>query len=267
MLCFAAACCLALAACDHEPTFDASSLPAYQKSLSIITARLNQTDQHKLQVALLTLAAGSSADYTAFALANPSIIANLEALDGIANPLTFLDRMRQGIGGRTAAYVIRHVADDLDFAISRAEGNGAEKTLAAFVIENARLNFDRGNPNDRRYRLPTVEFSVFNGSKDPITGIYLSGELTAPDRATSLAVGDVVYHFVQPLQPGAQQEIKVLLGAPSEWTQKQLNDTYNADFKLRVSNIDDSSGKRLTAINVGRLDVMRKKRDLLRGSS
>jgi hypothetical protein len=34
---------------------------------------------------------------------------------------------------------------------------------------------------------------------------------------------------------------------------------------LKVSNIDDASGKRLFAINVGWLDVMRKKRDVLRG--
>ena len=67
MPCFAMLCCLALAACDHEPTFDASSLAAYQKSLSEITARLNAEDKHKLQIALLTLAAGNSADYTPFA--------------------------------------------------------------------------------------------------------------------------------------------------------------------------------------------------------
>ena len=93
-LCFAVVCCLALAACDREPTFDASSLPAYQKSLTAINARLSVQDRQKLQLALLTLAAGGGADYTAFALANPSSIANMEALDGIANPLIFLDRSR-----------------------------------------------------------------------------------------------------------------------------------------------------------------------------
>jgi hypothetical protein len=173
--------------------------------------------------------------------------------------------MRSGIEGRSAASVIRHVADDLDFAIARAEqqADGAEKVLSAFVIENPRYRWDRKSQYDQ----PTVEFSVYNGSKNPISGISLSGELTASGRDTPLAVGDVNYHFLNPLQPGAQQEVKVSLGTPSEWTAKQLENVYDADIKLRVSNIDVASGRKLLAINIGRLDVMRKKRDLLRGSS
>jgi hypothetical protein len=60
-------------------------------------------DRQKLQLALLTSAAGGDADYTAFALANPSSIANMEALDGVANPPIFLDRMRPMIEGRKGA--------------------------------------------------------------------------------------------------------------------------------------------------------------------
>ncbi len=264
MPCFAALCCLALAACDHDPTFDASSLPAYQKSLSEITARISAEDQHKLQLALLTLAAGSSADFTAFALANPSSVANIEALDGVANPLALLDRMRPKIAGRTAAAVIRHVAEDLDYAISRAEEqtNGADKVLAAFVIENPRYYWDRS----KRSNQPTVEFSVYNGSKNPISRIYLRGELTTRGRATPLAVGGLDYRFQDLLQPGSQQQVKVTLGTPSAWTAKQLENAYDADVTLMVSNIDDASGNRLLAVGTDVLDTLRRKRDALRGS-
>jgi hypothetical protein len=261
--CFAMLCCIALAACDHDPTFDASSLPAYQKSLGEITAKLSVEDRRKLQLALLTLAAGSSADYTAFALANPSSIANIEALDGIANPLIFLDRMRPNIEGRTAASVIRHVADDLDYAISRVEAqtSGAEKTLAGFVIENSTYHWDRNKRTQ-----PTVEFSVYNGSKTSISRIYLSGELTTNGRGTPIAVGAVNYHFANPLQPGSQQKVTVTLGTPGEWTGKQLENAYDADLKLKVANIDDASGKRLLAMGIDVLATLRRKRAELRGS-
>jgi hypothetical protein len=264
MPCFAVLCCLALAACDHEPTFDASSLPAYQTSLAEINARLGQKDQHRLQVALMTLATGYGTDYTAFALANPDMAANFEALDGVANPLSFLDRMRAGIQGRSAASVIRHVADELDYEISRAESqaDGAEKALAPFVVENARYFWDRS----RRFSEPQVEFSIYNGSKDPISTIYLTGALTgAADRDTPLVMREVSYHFSNLLQPGAQQEVTLGLGMPGPWTAKQLDEAYDANLKLKISNIGEPNGKKLFAVNVGWLDVMRKKRDVLRG--
>src|SRR5580692_5300011 len=132
----AAICCLALTACsDDEPVFEASSVPAYQKSLSKIKANLSASDQRKLQVALLTLVAGSGADYTAYALANPSQIEDLEELKGGLNTLIFLDRMRPVIDGKTAAAVIARVGTDLDYAIAKAESEGGVKKLAAFVIE------------------------------------------------------------------------------------------------------------------------------------
>jgi hypothetical protein len=254
---------VALAACDREPTFDASSLPAYQKSLAEVTARLSPQEKHKLQLALLTLAAGQASDYTAFGLANPASVDSLETLDGITNPLVFLDRMRPQISGRTAASVIGHVADDLDYAISRAETmrKGADKTLAAFVIENATFSWDRN-----RSQQAAVEFSVYNGSKAPISGIYLNTVITARGHTTPIAFGRLQYHFVPPLQPGVQEQVKAYLGSPSKWTAQQLQDSYDLDCKLEVSNIQDDNGRPLFGVNADALDTMRRKRDALRGS-
>jgi len=255
--------CFTLAACERAPTFDASSLPAYQKSLSDIEARLGAGDRHRLQLALLTLAAGDGAYYSAFAMANPSLVDNAEALDGVANPLLLLDRMRPRIQGRTAAAVIRTVADDLDYAVSRAEAQtgGARKELGAFVIENARFYWDRSRPSNQ----PTAQFSIFNGSRIAVSTIYLGGVLTAPGLKTPLAVGSVRYGFARPLQPGAEQLVTVNLGAPSSWTAKQLESIYNADLALKIANVADASGRRLLAVNTDVIDTMRKKRDALRG--
>jgi hypothetical protein len=214
-------------------------------------------------MALLTLAAGGSADYTAVALANPSSIVNIEALDGVANPLQFLDRMRSRIEGRTATSVIRRVADDLDYEISRveAQAKGAEKQLAAFVIENSRFRWDRG----KRLTSPTAEFSVYNGSTTPISRIFLMGELTTPELKTPLAMGGLIYNFANLLQPGAQQQVTVVLGMPGGWTAKQLETVYDPDLKLTVSNVSDASGQRLLATNTEVLDTLRRKRNVLRG--
>ena len=69
--------CLALAACDHDPTFDASSPEAYQKSLGEITAKLNAEDQRRLQIALLTLALGNTAQSNALQSASPKALNDL----------------------------------------------------------------------------------------------------------------------------------------------------------------------------------------------
>jgi hypothetical protein len=254
---------MALVACDKDPTFDASSLPAYRKSVTAINATLNAQDQHKLQVALITIGAGSSAEFTAFALANPSSLANVEMLDGLAGPLTILDRMRSVIEGRTARSVIEHVAADLDYEISRAERQADEpgKLLSSVVVENARYSLDRSRSGQA-----TIEFSVYNGSQVPISTIYLSGELTADRNDAPLMSRDFSYHFPVMLQPGMQEGGKALLVVPGTWTAKQLDTPSAANIKLTISNVDDGGGKRLLSVNVGHLDAMRRKRDMLRSS-
>jgi hypothetical protein len=287
LACFAVLVCLALAGCDSAPTFDASSLPAYQSSLSAIKARLSAKDQQKLQLALLTLAAGSSAEYTAFALANPDAPGDIEALDGVGNSLSLLDRMRPNIAGHTAAAVIRHVADDLDLAIARAEqqAGGAAKALAPFIIEHPRYSWTRGTRSVQRTvkvvvnrsgkepvsrivvtgTQPTLEFSIYNGSKEPISGIVVTAILTAPDYGAPLVAGDVNYRFAIPLQPGVQQRVEVAFRAPGPWNAKQIDNGGDTSLSVKLSNVFKASGARLLTANVGWLDVMRKKRDFLRG--
>lgn len=261
MLCAAMLFCLALAGCDREPTFDASSLPAYQKSLNAIKARLSEKDQHKLQLALLTLAAGSSAELSAFAVHNPDASVNIEALDGVANPLNILDRMRPSIAGKTAAEVIRHVANDLDVAITMAERQAdGEKVLAAFIIENPRYSLNR----ESRFIRPTLEFSIYNGSKEPISGILVTAILTTSDQKAPLVAGDVYYHFASLLQPGVQEPVEIGLRTPGAWTAKQIDTASDMALRLNVSNVFKTNGGRLLPVNVGWLDVMRQKRDFLR---
>lgn len=259
---FAAACCLALTACNQAPTFDASSLPAYQRSLSAIKTGLNSGEQNKLQIALMTLAAGLSADYSAYALANPATIANLETLDSVSSPLTILDRLRPMIQGRTAASVIRRVADDLDYAIRRTEAQqgSADKLLAGFVIENARYFWDQG----KRLSSPTLEFSIYNGSRGAISAVAVSGALTTRALPTPWVVRSVNYHFARLLQPGAEQKVTITLATPGSWTAKQLESAYDAALKLQVSNVSDADGRRLLIVNTDAIDTMRRKRDALR---
>ena len=201
--CLALLCCLALAACDDAPRFDASSLPAYQKSLRDIKATLSARDQQRLDVALITQAAGYATGN--LPLANPQSLAVLSELDRVADPLTliFLDRLRPKIDGRSAAKVIALVADDLDFAISRAEEQsaGTDKILAAVTVENPRYYWNRGKYSDQ----PSIEFSVANRGTSTIRGITVNGVLTMHGRAEPLAAGHLYYVFSSALQPGEGQ--------------------------------------------------------------
>jgi hypothetical protein len=264
ILCLAVVCCLALAACNHEPTFDASSVPAYQKSLAKIKPLLSPKDQYRLQVALLTLAAGGPTRFTAFTLSDPATTDAYEALDDVFNSLIMLAQMRPSIAGKTAGEVIRRVADDLDFAIAQAEtGTGrAEKDLAAIVIENTTYRLDHNGRS-----APTGEFSVYNGSRVPIVRLYLTAELTTRDVKMPLVLNNIICFFSRPLQPGVQQQAKVYLGITgSNSTTKPFLTADDADLTLKVANVEDADGRKLLALDAQVLGALRRKRDLLRGS-
>jgi hypothetical protein len=260
---FVVLCCLTLTACDHEPTFDASSLPAYQKSLNEIRARLSAPDQRKLETALLTLAVGDAADTDELQLANPGSLAVLASLSGVANPLTYLDRLRRRINGRSGAGVIRLVTSELDAQISQAESQlaGVEKLLAPVVIDHPRYYWTGGKAQSH----PAIEFSVNNGSKNAISRIYVSGVLTSHDRLTPWARGIIIHSFERGLLPGEQVQVTIAATGTNAWTDNRLASIYDADFRLKVINIENTNGQKLVPLNLDALEVMRKKRDALRG--
>jgi hypothetical protein len=259
----AALCCLALAACDAEPQFDASSVPAYQKSLGAINARLNVQARNRLKIALRTLAVGGPAE---FAVAGgPRVPENIEALEGVANPTLLLDRMRPTIEGKTAAAVIGIVVADIEAEIARAEGQlgGADtdKTLSKIVIENERYVWDWTGRPDR----PTVKFSIYNGSAKAISRVYLSGVLASRGRATPWATGALIYSFTPPLQPGTQEQA-IIFVIQGELADTELKRVYDADLTLKVTNADDTAGRKLRVFNSDLIEAMRMERLVLRGS-
>jgi hypothetical protein len=251
-----------LTACDFGPTFDASSLPAYQNSLKAITATLSADDQRRLAVALMTLALGDSPQSNAFELANPGSIADLVSLAGVANPLIYLDRLRPGIDGRSAAAVISRVATDLDDEISRAEASsgGADKLLADVKIDSPRFYWDA------RSHLPTIEFSAYNGGRTTISRINVSGVMTQHGRTGKWTTGGLNYIFETGLGPGDERPVKLTARVFSAQTAKQLQNLYDADFTLKVTNIVYADGHKLIPVDTDALAAMRQKRDFLRGS-
>jgi len=259
----AALCCFAVAACDSEPGFDTSSVPAYQKSFGVIDARLNEQDRNRLKIALRTLAAGGAAEFTL--LARPGGQAHIEALEGVANPTIVLDRMRPKIEGKTAAAVIRTVVADLDAAIARTEGQlgsaDADKTLSKIVIENERYHWEQTGLSEHA----TVQFSIYNGSAKAISHVFLSGVLASRGRAAPWATGALDYGFFPALQPGTQQQVKIFIGRGA-FADSELERVYDAFLTLKVTNADDTSGRRLLIVNSDLIESMRMERLALRGS-
>ena len=276
-------------------------MPAYQKSLGEITAQLSAQDQRKLEIALLSLAIGNAADTNALQSANPGSLAVLASLNGVANPLTYFDRIRPRINGRSAAAVIRLVTSELDAQISLAESQlaGVEKLLGPVVIEHPRYSWTDGrvqseptagvrvqsqrtggvriviqpagskvqrqpNTGNKGPGQPTVEFSVYNGTKNVISRIYVSGVLTTHDRPTPWARGLIIHSFERGLQPGEQ--VPVVIRATGAWADIRLATVYDADVALKVVNIENTNGERLVPLNLDALEAMRQKRDALRAS-
>ena len=124
---------------------------------------------------MLTLALGNTAQSNVLQSASPDALNNLATLATVADPLRYLDRVRPAIGDRSASEVKRRVASDLDSEISRndARSAAAYKLLTAVTIDHPRYYWDR------RRNLPTIEFSVYNGSKSALSRIYASEVLTS----------------------------------------------------------------------------------------
>jgi hypothetical protein len=254
-------CFLALTACNSGPAFDVSSQAAYLKSLDAITEKLGAEDERRLDVALLTLALGNTVQSNALQFANSAALKNLVALNGVANPLLFLDRVRT-ISGRSATGVINLVAADLDEQIGRSEAAsaGAYKQLGAVVVDHPRYHWDR------KRNQPIVEFSVYNGGKGAISRIFVSCVLSITGRRGNWRTTGASYKFERDLEPGVAVPVMLVSRAVNAQTAKELESAYDADVAVKVSNIEDADGKRLVRIDTDILEGMRSKRDFLRGS-
>jgi hypothetical protein len=255
-------CCLALAACDAEPLFDASSVPAYQKSLGTINARLSESGRNRLKIALRTLALGGPAEFAVRGQAR--IPANIEALESVTDPTALLDRMRPKIEGKTAAAVIGVVVADIDAEIARTEsqlGSVDTTPLSKIVIENERYVWEQIGLFDHA----TIQFSVYNGGAKAITRLYLDGVVTTRSRATPLTTGALVYGFFPALQPGRQQQAKIFV-TRGELADTDLEQVYDAGLTLKLTNADDSSGRKLLVFKSDNIEAMRLERLVLAGS-
>jgi len=253
-------CCFVLAACDSEPLFDTSSVPAYQKSYSVINDKLNVQDRNRLKIALRTLAVGGALEFSQ--TGRPKAQENIAALEGVANPTLLLDRMRPKIEGKTAAAVIRIVVADIDAEIARTEGQlgGDDKTLSKIVIENERYYWTPSGLVD----LATVQFSIYNGTAKAISHIYLSGVLASRGRATPWATGALDHIFSPPLQPGTQQKATIFIGR-GEFADTDLERVYDAELTLKLTNADDTAGRKLHVVNSDIIEAMRLERFVLGG--
>ena len=258
-----ALCCLALAACDSEPLFDASSVPAYQKSLDAINAKLNLRDRNQLKIALVTLAAGGAAEFTRAGM--PRVPANIAALEGVANPTIVLDRMRPTIEGKTAAAVIGIVVADIDAEIARAEGHlgnpDADKTLSKIVIENERYVWDRvGSFQQREGQILDLQ----RQRQANLTGLS-QRRVGVAGRATPWGTGALFHSFNPALQPGTQQQAIIFITS-GELADTELKRVYDANLTLKVTNADDTAGRKLLVFNSDLIEAMRMERLVLRGS-
>ncbi len=192
-----------------------------QSSLNAVTAKLSTDEQHKLAVALMTLAIGDLPQSNAFELANPGSTAKLVTLDGVSNPLVLLDRMRPAINGRSASAVIGRVATDLDSRILRTEA-GAAASTRRWPISRSKVRVLLGQAQQ------SADHRVLGLQRRQESHLaHLCGRDRDPTRPCR-KVGE--------LDPGAEVPVKLMLRAFSAETAKQLQSLYDTDFRLKVTN-------------------------------
>jgi hypothetical protein len=259
---FALVVCLTLGACDQEPVFDASNLIAYQNSFNAINARLSPADQHRLDIALRTLAAGYVLAYMAVPLPGADGLTNVATLDGTIPRQIYLARMRSSINGKRAAAIIERVTSDLDKAIAYADRQpaSARHDVDALVVENPRYYWNRGK--GREVDQPIIEFSVYNGGKQSIQSIYIDAAVSSGKH--EWARDGIQWGFTQPFEPGETRRIK-FSPAASRLGDRELESVYDPDFIVKIANAYDAHGNGILNINTDVVEAMHKQRELLRG--
>jgi hypothetical protein len=252
---FAVLCCLLLAGCIFDPVFDASSWIAYQRSSAAVKAKLDSNDLRRLEVAIKYLFMENLAKTAGQSLTNVAALPN----DIIVNQYVTLIRLAPKLNGRSGAAVIRDLTIKLDAEISE--------------MESARQNFDNagaieiGSPNyywqtSGRLEQPTVEFSVRNGTKAPVSRVYLSAVLISPGRSIPWAKQDFVQTFKGGLEPREKQQLTIEPRG-GDWSDKQLKYLPNAELKVVVTNFEDANGQRVLPAGSDDLELKRKVRAML----
>jgi len=250
-------CCVLLSGCLFDPTFDTSSLDAFQRSSAAIRAKLSNSDLRRLEIALRYLMLESMPRIEI----EGQLLTNAVARNNFANPIVILGRLGPRINGKSATSIIQNLSIRLDSEISQAETmlKNAENVMAPVEVTSARYYWRSSGYLAR----PTIEFTVRNNGKVPISRIYLSGTLTTPGRAIPWVRQQLVQTFKGGLEPHEKQQL-TLQPQFGDWNDPQLKDVYDAELKLTVTNFEDANGERVIAVDSDGLEMKRKVRDELR---
>jgi hypothetical protein len=253
-LSLAVLCCLLLAGCIFDPVFDASSLFAYQNSLAAIKAKLSNDDQRRLDAAMKYLFLETSAKFAGQSptslVAQPNVVFNQNFM---------LARLAPKINGQSAVAVIQDLSLRLDAEISAAEATRQNLDNVGAV--------EIGSPGyywrtSGRLEQPTVEFSVRNGTKVPVSRVYVRAVLISPGRSIPWAKQDFVQTFKGGLEPREKQQL-TFEPRGGDWSDKQLKYLPNAELKVVVTNFEDASGQRVLPAGSDDLELKRKVRAML----
>jgi hypothetical protein len=243
--------CLLLSGCIFDPAFDTSSWDAFQRSSAAVKAKLSNDDLRRLEIALkyLVIEGAPKSEIDGQLAGNVVVRANL------ANPYLMLARLGPRINGRSAATVIQNLSLRLDAEIAATEARlpNVENVLGAVEVSSPRYYWRRSGYIEQ----PVIEFTVRNGGKLPISRIYFSGVLTSPNRSIPWARQEFVQVFKGGLEPREKQQL-TLQPRYGEWSDPQLKYLPDAELKVVVTNFEDASGERATAVDAGSLDAKRK---------
>jgi hypothetical protein len=249
-------CFFVLSGCVFDPTFDTTNWLTYQDSLGAVRAKLSNDDLRRLDIALKYL----SIESTLKAEVNTQMVGSIEAIGSRLSPVQMFAQLRPRINGKSAARVIMDLSLKLDAEIAQGEGRleNSGSTAAAVEIFSADYSWKRNG----RIEQPTIEFVVFNGSKAPISRIYLRFALTTPNRSIPWAKQDFIQTFKGGLEPREKRQLS-LTPPYGEWSDPQLKNLPDAQLKVDVLNFEDANGQRVIAVDRESLDLKRKVRAAL----
>ena len=246
-------CCLLLAGCIFDPTFDMSSWENYQTSLAAVRAGLGADDLRRLDIALKYLAI----ENTLRAQADVQMASNVASAAGRLNPSSMLVQLRPKINGKSAARIIRDLTIKLDAEIPLAEARLQSAKNESVEVTAPQYYWRTSG----RVEQPAIEFNVFNGGQAAISRIYFRVVLTTPKRSIPWVKQDYIEAFKGGLEP--HEKRKISLQPWGDWSDPQLRYLPDAVLKVDVLNYEDANGQRMVGTDPNSLELKRKVRAAL----
>ena len=211
-VCLAILFSLVLTACS-EPTIDASSEDAIERSVDQVTADMSPTEEDAFNKAIADIAMTGAWKAIGSGDTNQALTSMFKPLDGkTASEVIAMHQER--IAERRERERTQALQELEELEEKRRQTETHQQQLAAFEVVRSRFYLrERDILGDQ----PVLELHVQNGTDHPISRAYFEGTVASPDLAVPWIEEDFNYSIPGGLEPGEEAQWNLKPNLYGDW--------------------------------------------------